>query len=150
MNAISIVFTEIKIYRTSYMSKTFKERMQQEQRRKKMKVVIVVMSLLWICSVLLCPFIQASSLYYNIKLCVHNFTFYNLKNNDNVCYVWHEVEGRLSSNEYASIICFMQNKARVKHNETVILFSNGCTYQNCNRNLANSLLYLAIYLNIFK
>lgn len=36
--------------------------------------------------------IQASSFYYNMKLCVHNFTFYNFKNNNGVCYVWNEAE----------------------------------------------------------
>lgn len=56
-------------------------------------------------NVLLSPFIQASSLYYNMKLCVHNFTFYNLKNNVGICYVWHKAEGGLSSHEFATIIC---------------------------------------------
>jgi len=35
---------------------------------------------------------------------VHNFTLYNLANDDAVCYVWHEGEGELNANISASCI----------------------------------------------
>lgn len=127
------------------MSNLFKERMQQEQRREKPSSDYSHVFAMDLQSIL----ISQSSFYYNMKVCVYNFTFYNLKNNDGVCYVWHKAEGGLSSNEFTSIICdIIQNKAWVKPNETVILFSDGCTYQNHNHNLANLLLHLATFLNI--
>lgn len=42
-----------------------------------------------------------SALYYKSKLCVHHFTVYNLANKDVWSYVWHEVEGGLTANEFA-------------------------------------------------
>ena len=46
-------------------------------------------------AVLLAPCLQASALYYKQKLSVHNFTIYNLANQETECYIWHEGEGGL-------------------------------------------------------
>ena len=53
---------------------------------------------------LLCPKIQASSLYFKTKLCVHNFTMYDMTSHDASNYLWHEGEAGLSANEFASCI----------------------------------------------
>jgi len=98
-------------------------------------------------SVLLAPRLQASALYYKTKLCVHNFTFYNLKTKDGTCYTWHEGEGGLSANEFSSVICnFVENAA--SEGENITLWSDGCTYQNRNAILANGLLTVAIKKNV--
>jgi hypothetical protein len=91
-------------------------------------------------SVLLAPRVEASAMYYKTKLCVHNFTFFDLHSKAGYCYVWHEGEGGLSSNEFASCICdFIQN-LNVPPNSVITLWSDGCTYQNRNVVLANALL----------
>lgn len=96
-------------------------------------------------AVLLCPALSASALYYKTKLKVHNFTIYDLQSKDAFCYLWHEAEGGLTADEFASIIVDFIEK-EVPEDE-VILFSDGCTYQNRNAILANALLSVAIKKN---
>lgn len=73
-----------------------KDLAQQEKRMDKAlaqsnpKVKVVTMDLQ---RVLLCPSLKASALYYKTKLCLHNFTIFDLATHDTLCYVWHEVEG---------------------------------------------------------
>ena len=55
-------------------------------------------------AVLLTQRIKESSLYYKTKLCVHHFTFYNLATKYVLGYVWHEGEGELTANEFASCV----------------------------------------------
>lgn len=95
-------------------------------------------------AVLLSPSLKASALYYKTKLKVHNFTLYDIRNNDGYCYIWHECEGGLSANEFCSILQhFIEHYIphNVKH---VIFWSDGCTNQNRNAILANALLQIAV------
>ncbi|KAJ8887349.1 hypothetical protein PR048_013564 [Dryococelus australis] len=55
--------------------------------------------------VLLAPSLNASDVYYKTKLVVHNFTLFDLKTKVGYCYLWHESEGGITSNEFSSIIC---------------------------------------------
>lgn len=55
-------------------------------------------------AVLLAPRLLASALYYKTKLCVHNFTLYDVVTRDVTCYVWHEGEGGVTANEFASCV----------------------------------------------
>lgn len=41
-------------------------------------------------ALLLCLMLKVSAIYYRTKLCVHNFTIFELSSYDVVCYVWHE------------------------------------------------------------
>lgn len=92
-------------------------------------------------SVLLCPSLQASALYYKMKLKVHNFTIFDLKTGEGYCFLWHEGEGGLSANEFASIICdFILTQVSYEAGDEVIFYSDGCGYQNRNCILANALL----------
>ena len=95
-------------------------------------------------SVLLAPRLQASALYYKTKLCIHNFTVFDLHTKDGVCYMWHEGEGGLSANEFATIICSFVDELETKEGDDVTLWSDGCTYQNRNSILANALLSVAM------
>lgn len=90
-------------------------------------------------AVLLCPKSMSSATYYKRKLAVHNFTIYNVATKDTVCYLWHEGEGGLESHEFATmVIDYLESLP--SEVEEVILWSDGCTYQN-----RNSILSSAIY-----
>ncbi len=90
---------------------------------------------------LLCPKLQASALYYKMKLGVHNFTIYNMASHEASNYLWHEGEAGLSANQFAScIVHFLE--AHPTYNE-YILWSDGCGYQNRNLILSNALLKFA-------
>jgi len=97
-------------------------------------------------SVLLCPKSNVSSLYYTTKLIVHNFTLYDLKRKIGYCFLWNETEGGLTANEFSSIIVYFLQKYVIdiaqEQKVKIILFSDGCTYQNRNATLSNALLNL--------
>jgi hypothetical protein len=96
-------------------------------------------------SLLLCPKSNASALYYRCKLSVHNYTIYNLKNKIGYCYIWNESEGKLTANEFSSILVdFIESIVpSLGNNKKIIFYSDGCNYQNRNTVLSNSLLYVA-------
>jgi len=45
----------------------------------------------------MCPVLQASTFYYNMKLKIHNMTIYNMANGDCANYVWNESECELKA-----------------------------------------------------
>ena len=92
-------------------------------------------------SVLLCPRLNASALHYKTKLCVHNFTVYDLVSKHCVCYVWNECEGGLTGNEFAScVVDFLTSD--LSSNEYVV-HSDGYGYQDRNATLASALSYFS-------
>ena len=98
-------------------------------------------------SVLLCPKSNVSSLYYKTKLIVHNFTIYDIKRQEGECFLWNETEGKVTANEFASIIVkFLRRKIEANGDtkKDYIIYSDGCAAQNRNCVLANALFNLAI------
>jgi hypothetical protein len=97
-------------------------------------------------AVLLSPKTKASALYYKTKLQVHNLSFYNLKTKEGYCYIWNETEGDVNSEMFAHLQYKHFSELLDAHPEIeeIIIWSDGCTYQNRNVNLANSLLDLAM------
>lgn len=95
-------------------------------------------------SVKLCPMLQASALYYKTKLCVHNFTMFNLATKDVHCYWFDEYNAGLVASVFASCVIDCLKKTLSKKSIPVVLFSDGCTSQNRNVVLANALLDLAM------
>ncbi|GFY43679.1 uncharacterized protein TNIN_153091 [Trichonephila inaurata madagascariensis] len=83
-------------------------------------------------SVLLSLRSNVSALYYKTKLIVHNFTLYNIRKNKGYCYIWNECEGKLTSNEFSTIILTAVgkfiNQNPIGDDQELILYSNGCTY----------------------
>lgn len=100
-------------------------------------------------AVFICPRMKASALYYRTKLTVHNFTIYDLRSHKGWCSLWDETEGDLSANVFATLITdFIESVLRVEAGDTVILWSDGCGYQNRNSVLSNALLNLSIGMDI--
>lgn len=96
--------------------------------------------------VLLCPKTKASSMYYKTKLQLHNFTCFNLGNREGYCYAWEEHEGSLSS-EVFSHLQFKHFSMLLEANpnlEKVIVWSDGCGYQNRSSTISNTYLDLAM------
>uniref|UniRef100_A0A1B6KP28 Uncharacterized protein n=1 Tax=Graphocephala atropunctata TaxID=36148 RepID=A0A1B6KP28_9HEMI len=97
-------------------------------------------------SLLMSPKSNVSSLYYKMKLSIHNLTFFNLETKDGFCFLWNESEGSLSSNEFASITSslVLSLLPLPEGKEKIILFSDGCSYQNRSTNISNALLHIAV------
>ena len=95
-------------------------------------------------SVLLCPKTEASCMFYRTKLQVHNFTLFCLDTAEGYCYVWDEVNGGLSSNVFAWLQYQHFKKYLENHNEVkLIIWSDGCGYQNRNTTVSNAYFHLA-------
>lgn len=69
-----------------------KDRARQEKNEDKLKAINKEVHVFThdLQSVQLCPKLEASAIYYKTKLCVHNFTMYNLENKDVHCYWFDE------------------------------------------------------------
>lgn len=66
--------------------------------------------------------------------------------NDAYCFLWHEAEGKVTANEFATIL-YNLIKSNLSEGEEIILYSDGCTAQNKNVTWQNknvTLLNLAI------
>lgn len=98
-------------------------------------------------AVKLAPCLKASALYYKTKLCVHNYTIYNLKTHSVVCYWWNESEGELKASNFTS--CLLDFLRELMSNwpeespKVIIIWTDGCGYQNRNKILSNALLNIA-------
>lgn len=99
-------------------------------------------------SVKLCPMLQASALYYKTKLCVHNFTMYNLHTRDVHCYWFDEHNAGLVESVFVSCIIDCLRKTLSEKPLPIVLFSDECSSQNRNVILSNALLHLAIEYNV--
>lgn len=68
-----------------------------------------------------------------------------MKTKDVTCYFWHEGQADLSGNSFASCIAnYIENiLAKDNHVKHIILYSDGCTYQNRNVVLTNTLYHIS-------
>lgn len=121
-----------------------REAKAKEKNEVSDKKLVITMDLQ---SVLLCPKLLVSKIYYSQKLQLHDFTIYCLNNADVFLYVWHEGEGAVTSNEFVSCVSDFIKKMCDKYEE-IVLISDGCNYQNRNRVLSSELLNLAVNNNI--
>lgn len=95
-------------------------------------------------AVQLCPRMYASALYYKQKLRVHNFTMYNLETHQSTNFWWHECEGKLEASNFVScIIDYLQTQFS-QSSLDIIIYSDGCGYQNRNSILSNALLAFSV------
>ncbi|KAF2892711.1 hypothetical protein ILUMI_13464 [Ignelater luminosus] len=98
-------------------------------------------------AVLLAPKTNVSAMYYKTKLAVHNMTFLNLQNKDCTCFIWNKTEGKLTADEFSTIIIYqletVKNALKESENE-IILYSDGCNYQNRNSTLASALINFSV------
>lgn len=99
-------------------------------------------------TVQLLPFCQASSLYFKMKLAVHNYTVYNLNSNEGICYWFDETQTELVASTFASCLTDVVEESLKKSLKPVIIYSDGCTAQNRNNVMSNALLHLSVKYNI--
>lgn len=101
-------------------------------------------------AVKLIPRLNANAAYYKMKLQVHNFTVYNVITHDSYNYVWDETDGKLEASVFATCIIkqlktFHDHYPEIHH---IIIYSDGCFYQNRNVTLANALLVFCEETNV--
>lgn len=75
----------------------------------------------------LAPNLKVSAMYYKTKLACHNYTLYDLATGNVSCYFWHEGEGELTSNSFASCISdYIHHE--IGNASKLTINSDGCTY----------------------
>lgn len=101
-------------------------------------------------AVQLVPCLPAGIIYFKQKLACHNFTVYSLADKKVLCYVWHEGEGGLDANCFASCLTdFLDTEVSNEDKQkTKIFYSDGCCAQNRNNLLSNALLHYSITRNV--
>lgn len=87
------------------------------------------------------PNIKSSESYYKTKLACHNFTIYNLANNQCTNYWWNESEGDLCASVFVNYITDNLSNHCLEPKLPIVIFSDG--YQNRNSTLSNALLRFA-------
>lgn len=95
-------------------------------------------------AVKLAPDINATAIYYKTRLQTHNFTICNLANHQCTNYWWNETQGDLSASSFVSCVIEHLRKYCLSDTLPIILFSDGCGYQNRNQFLSNALSNFAI------
>lgn len=126
-----------------------KERAREEKAKDKEQGIlgrhhVITMDLQ---AVKVCPSLNASSVYFKTKLCVHNFTVYNIVTRHCTCYWFDETQADLQSSTFVSFI-FDYIKRFLNDGKPIIIYSDGCTYQNRNNIMSNALLRLSEELNV--
>ncbi|KAK5647883.1 hypothetical protein RI129_002775 [Pyrocoelia pectoralis] len=127
--------------------KARKEKIKDKAAAENNHCIVVTMDLQ---GVKLAPVIPASKVYFKTKLSCHNFTVYNLKTRDVMCYWFSEDENNsLVSSTFAScILDYLERYCITESKIPIILYSDGCNYQNRNAVLANALLNFSIVTEI--
>jgi hypothetical protein len=116
---------------------------KEECRNGKLKVITMDLQ-----SLLLCPKLEASCMFYKTKLCCHNFTIFDLSSKSVMNYFWNETAADLGASTFANCIIDYLENIDLTGIEKVILYSDGCTYQNRNVTLSCALLRFAVTHNI--
>ena len=83
-------------------------------------------------SLLTAPHNDANIMFFHSKLNLHNFTFYDLKTREVMNFLWNETNGEIESNNFTSCyIAYLEELIEAHRNaKKIILWSDGCTYQN--------------------
>ena len=101
-------------------------------------------------SLLLAPLNDADIMFFRTKLNLHNFTFYDLKTRKVMNYVWSEVNGEIEASNFTT--CYIKYLTELKEKNpelnTVVFWTDGCTYQNRCNILSSALLTFAVDHNI--
>jgi len=128
-----------------------KDRSREEKNRDKEKAMLsdIIVFTMDLQAVKICLCLKVSALYYKCKLCVHNFTRYNLSSQECTCYWGDETQSDLSASSFVSCIKDQITECNLKNQlKNIVLWSDGCSYQNRNCVLSNALLEFAININI--
>ena len=99
-------------------------------------------------AVKVCPFVQASAIFFKLKLCCHNFTVYDTVSHQATCFWFTETDADMTASTFVS--CLLKYLEIKCQNESgpIIIYSDGCTYQNRNSMMANALLNYAVVNNV--
>lgn len=121
-----------------------KHKEEDKNRSEANEVTMLTMDLM---AVKVAPFLNASSLYFKTKLCVHNFTVFNCGTKHTHCYWFDESQCDLTADTFASLIVDYLLK-NADFSQDIIIWSDNCGYQNKCAAVSNALLILSSEKNV--
>ena len=98
--------------------------------------------------VLTTPRAEIGPLYYLSKLCVWNFTIYELAAQTGHCFVWNETIGKRGSAEVSSFLLHFFREKSATGVKKFNLYSDSCSGQNKNKNIFSMYLKAAQDLSV--
>lgn len=117
------------------------EKQNDIERANRGEIILLTMDLQ---AVKVSPYLNATAIYFKTKLCSHNFTVYNITTRQTTCYWFTEIDSDLSASTFVSCLTDYLIRHCVPKKLPVVIYSDGCTYQNRNVVMANGLLNFAI------
>ncbi|CAH1995533.1 unnamed protein product [Acanthoscelides obtectus] len=130
---------------TEHIKKKDRARLEKETDKKlaeEGKCIVLTMDLQ---AVKVCPIVQSSMVFFKTKLCCHNFTIYDVTSRNATCYWFTESDCDLSASAFVSCVIDYLERHCLTKRLPVIIYSDGCTYQNRNNVMANALLNYAVH-----
>ena len=97
-------------------------------------------------ALLVSPRNNSNAMYYRTKLNIHNLTFYNLKTHNVLNYMWDEGNDQIECDNFISIHVDYITQLIENHPSVnvIIIWSDGCNYQNRCKELSSAILSLPI------
>lgn len=121
------------------------EKERDVERAKGDEIVLLTMDLQ---AVKCAPYLNATAIYFKTKLSCHNFTVYNNVTRHTTCYWFTEIDSDLTASTFVSCITDYLLRHCVPKNLPIVIYSDGCTFQNRNAIMANGLLNFAMLHNV--
>ncbi|CAH1106899.1 unnamed protein product [Psylliodes chrysocephalus] len=118
-----------------------KEQSNDKAKALKKECILLCMDLQ---AVKVAPSLNATKIYFKTKLSCHNFTVYNSASHHVTCYWFTEIDCGLQASTFVSCVLDYLERHCLGHNLPIIIYSDGCTFQNRNNILSNALLNFAI------
>lgn len=118
---------------------------RDKEKAKNNELILLTMDLQ---AVKVAPYLTASSLYFKTKLCCHNFTVFDCGTSDATCYWFTELDSSLCASTFVSCLLDYLERHCLQRKLPIVIFSDGCTYQNRNCIMSNALLNFSMLHNI--
>lgn len=100
---------------------------------------------------LIAPDDEVSNFYYKRRLATFNFTIYNMKNGEEICYVWNETITNTGANEIDTcLLDFIRSECNGTENNLsdIVFYSDNCSGKHKNKSIVSLYLYASLLLNI--
>lgn len=122
-----------------------KQQSKDKEKASRGECIVLCMDLQ---AVKVAPTLNATKIYFRTKLGCHNFTIYNVTSHQATCFWFTEIDNGLTASTFVScVINYLERHCLLKK-LPIIIYSDGCTFQNRNNILSNALLNFAILHNI--
>jgi len=121
INVIFVVLTKQKISENMSEMNIYKIKIKAG-RKNRDKENAILSDIFVFQAVKICSYLKRSTLYYNYKLCVHNFTMYNLSSHECTCFWWVETQSDLSASSFVSCIMDQKTEYNLKNPLKILYF----------------------------